>query len=350
MVQLDGLSSALPRSPDLVDGASPEGGESVDGEALVSPDSAAPQDPEARQEWQWRRAGRVLLMALCPGTAHLAIGYPVRAFAWTLLFLSVVVPVGILFYLIGSYTPTVWSWIGGLSLLFYLLSARGPTLDTLVPHRRMAIHPARRGRYASRTLLLSYAAFVTFSVLFELVAFRLHYFESQRVEGERMAAILKGDGRVTVLVSRHVRPVHGEVVFFSEPRAFDPDLAPAERPRRLGRVLAKPADTVAASDGRLIVNSIEVNPDSAYPRRRLEKKGRRARRVRFLTNLGNLLSSPEAPPNTVEWNGQNWGPLVMPKGVYLLLPDVRGDDVSRALSDTAAWTVTKGDILGRVVH
>ena len=147
-----------------------------------------------------------------------------------------------------------------------------------------------------------------------------------------------------VLLSRYVRPVHEDVVLYW-PRAAGPE---SSRAPVLGRVLAKPGDRLEARQGSLVVNGMGLDLDRADQRFALEQAGRSEKLRRGLSTVLHPLSGgAPVPPGCgpgacLRWDEGDWGPAVLPQGLYLVLPD------EESIAPRASY-VPRADILGRVI-
>lgn len=306
----------------------------------------------------WRTAGTALgLSLLFPGCGHAYAGLPVRGAVWAGIYLGLVLPGAILAYIVwASWDAAVLTSIVGFLAAFLLLCGFGPLRVMLrgleQPRKRPAVW-----------VLEMYAALVALGAALEVRWFLENCVDEARVQTSSLEPILAKGEAAVVLLSRYVRPVHGDVV-----------LVRAGETRLLGRVLAKSDDSVEARDGRLFVNGIELALHRTDQRRELEQAGRAGRTVRrrrmvdLLPWIGRS-ASPIAiagPGGFVSWTERGWGPSTVPCGSTLILPDgilpdgiLPGADAIAATSDGAARAapsslrgrlVQNEDIVGRVIR
>jgi hypothetical protein len=127
----------------------------------------------------------------------------------------------------------------------------------------------------------------------------------------------------------------------------------------------------------LLVNGIEIDLDRTDQRKLLEKGGRSEKRRRMLSVLhylsgGHRTLETALPGTLLAWESQDWGPQVLPGGVFFVLPDMEPEDLLEHFSSTkmppppgdatpgkpppgnhrarTGLFISRSDILGRVVE
>jgi signal peptidase I len=288
----------------------------------------------------WREAWTTLGLAFFfPGTGHVYAGQPRRGLLWSALFLLLVFPLVLFAYgLWYSFSRTALGACALFLLVFLVVSAVVPVAAACRRAR------ARRGRVARpgvRTVAL-YASGIAILTAGETLFFLNAIFESRRVVSARLEPLLARGGVVTVLRSRYVNPVHGDVVLYEDPAA-------SEATERLARVLAVPGDAVEARGGRLLVNGIPIDLAGGDQRLELETAGRAERRKRFLSSFTGQGPARFQDGDAVEWGGADWGPRVVPGGAYLFLPDAEPKASIPAAPGASGLIVPKRRLRGRVL-
>ena len=304
------------------------------------------------EDWGWERAIVTFALSLFPGCGHLYVGLPHRAAAWSLVYLFVFLPACLAGYVLWSSTQTVYLGLAGAFGLFFLACALGPTLVALSGPRgtiaRSEVRPS-----PPLHVLGTYAFLIHLGGCVEVAFFRHQCFTRVETRGECLAPILDDGEEVRVLVSPYVRPVHGEVILLARPRGAEPVAETV-----LGRVLARPHDTVAWSDGVLMVNGHIVDCGKSFPRKRLEQSGRRARRGRIfggpppLAEYGGIEARGAETWPRVAWADGVAGPLLLRKKEYLVLPATCNERVTLTTGapPSEAWLVPESSVLGRAVY
>jgi hypothetical protein len=306
------------------------------------------------QDWGWERACVAFALSLFPGCAHLYVGLPRHAAAWSLIYLFVFIPAALAGYVLWSSTEAVYAGLVTAFGLFVLAGAVGPTLLALRGPRG-TIARAEAGPSPSLHVLGTYAFLIHLGGCVEVAYFRQQCFTSVEMRGDCTVPLLEPGQLVRVLVSSYVRPVHGEIVLVALPNF------PARRgsSAELGRVLAKPHDTVAWSDGVLVVNGQELDCTTRFPRKLLEQRGRRARRLRLFGGPAAISESEKVRAQnkeawlTVDWSGDAAGPWLIRGGEYLILPPLcaaQGGTSGQGTQPTAAWLVPETWVRGRAVY
>ncbi len=318
----------------------------------------------------WRRAGIAVALSVCvPGSGHVYLGSYARGAIWSAVFLGIALPGAIFSYIVWSTWDVGVILSIGAFLAAFLLGC--------------GVGPARRGfRSASRDLagrvarpavwvLESYVAAVALGTTLEVRWFLESCFDWEEVKTAALAPLFSRGDAVTVLLSSYVRPVHGDVVL-CRASWTGPEREAAGTVLELGRVLAKPGDSIQARQGKLIVNGITLELARNDQRWDLEKAGRRERRRRALSSIPLFpFAVPQAGSlegasrlGRLSWEGIDWGPFVLPRDTSMILPD---ESASAPVSPGEApappaggppslsarfqgQLVQKADILGRAVR
>lgn len=295
---------------------------------------------------RWNEARLVLSLAVFPGCAQLYSGQLARGILWSCLFLFVVLPLSFFLFFTWAFSESALFWVLiGLGT-FLLLGGLGPAL------RAFRSPPLGRRARPSTRVVAAYACVMALAVVAESSWFLVQDLETVRVSSAYLEPLAREGETATILLSRFTRPVHGEVILFG---GLSADRLPPEDDKRqcLGRVLAKPGDAVALQKGTVFVNGIRIQWERTDQRRSLEKAGRRIRRDRILTSLFSHEDDLGAVRDgRLRLSGEDWK-LVLPKDVYLVVPDVdvsdRGSDGTRPIRGPAAWLVDRSDVLGRMI-
>lgn len=321
---------------------------------------------EAGSAWGrrvWRRALVAGALSLViPGTGHLYLGRTARGLVWSAIYLLLVFP-GALLTCVAFPTPGFHAlgWAAFLLGGFLAFVATGAALSALG-------RGGRRGTGAPAVqrprlwVLESYAALVVLAMAGEASWLLAGGVTSARVRTRALEPLAAPGDSLFVLCSRHARPVHGEIVLLTISRppgssqapggSEQGGLAPREpEPIGLGRVIARPGDTVAAEVGELRVNGLLLDLGGPDQRRDLEKAGRAERRRRLVSLLPFVHDAPP-PPVEVMRDGlrwgceQTWGPFVLPQDALLVLPD-REESLEPCVCGSI---VSRTDILGRAIE
>ncbi|HVR74748.1 MAG TPA: hypothetical protein VMT52_10470 [Planctomycetota bacterium] len=304
------------------------------------------------------------LSFLLPGMGHLYLGRWKRALLWSLAFLGLVVPAGVFGFIL-------WPW-PGISSYFYVSLAVALFLVACGTGPARTAIRIRRGedqgpspRRAATWVLESYAAILILGATFEVQWLVAMSIGRARVHTERLAPLYARGDEAVVVLSRFVRPVHGDVILLKGVGVKD--VGPGAAPERtLGRVLAKEGDTLWAGDGKLVVNGVELQLARTDQRRAIERAGRgqrvrRAIHVPFLAPPEPKIGS-EAWKVGVSWGAGEWGPFYLPADSFLVLLDAEeggsgaprvsapGSEGRGAPRPSRAVLVHKGDIAGRVIR
>lgn len=304
------------------------------------------------------------LSFLLPGMGHLYLGRWKGALLWSLTFLGLVVPAGVFGFIL-------WPW-PGISAYFYVSLAvalflvacgTGPARTALRLRRGEDQGPSPRR--AATWMLESYAAILILAATFEVQWFVAMSIGRVRIHTERLAPLYARGDEAIVVLSRFVRPVHGDVILLKG--LGERDGGPgAVAGMTLGRVLAKEGDTLWAGGGRLVVNGVEIHLGRTDQRRAIERAGRgqrvrRAIHVPFLTPPEPKIAS-DAWKVGVSWGAGEWGPFYLPADSFLALLDAEeggsgapqvgtlGSEGRGVPRPSRAVLVHKGDIAGRVIR
>lgn len=319
------------------------------------PDGAARErerpGTESELHRRWREARVVLSLALFPGCPHVYVGQLARGVVWSLVFLFIVLPLSFFLFFTWAFNENALFWVlVGLGT-FLVFGALGPTVHAF---RDSAPHAGVRPSIG----IAAYASVIVLAFAAESGWFLFNHLETVRVSSEFLEPLARQGDDTTILLSRYVRPVHGEVILF----ARSPDRAAREDDRRcLGRVIAKPGDAVSLEKGEVLVNGIRIDFERSDQRRRLEKAGRGIRRERFVTSLFGAEADLSAiRDRRVFLQGEDWT-LVLPAGSYLVAPDVRlpiersgetspGEREPPSPSRVpVAWLVDRTAVVGRMI-
>jgi hypothetical protein len=289
---------------------------------------------------RWRDAAIVFgLTMLVPGCGHAYARRWVAAILWSLLFVAVAFPAAMFAFAVwSSFSPAALPWISVMMLLVVLACAAGPTASALkgqlFADRRRVVAPAGIG------LLASYAAAFTVLLGIEIVWFLVACLETRTTETSRLEPLLPAGRKVTVLLSRYLRPVHGDVVLCRMPAAGGGGGA---APEVLARVLARPGDTIQSRAGKLLVDGVEVDLRRNDQKKALEKAGRAERR-RHLLPGSKPPSGGLANGSVLDWGGSDWGPHSIPEPCWLVVLDVGDMEVG---SDGSSGPPAKGALVGK---
>jgi hypothetical protein len=322
--------------------AEAEGGpmtELVD-ESLTGRDAPAARARGKPEDARGRDAAIVLVLSLLfPGCGHAYARRWLRAVLWSLFFAALVFPAAIFAFAVwSSFSPAALLWIALLLALFSLACAAGPAVEAL--RGRLFGSGGRASAPASIGALAAYAAAFTVLLGVEAGWFLTSSLESRRAETSRLEPVIAAGRSVTVLRSRYVRPVHGDVVLC---RAPWPGEAPAAAPETLARVVARPRDTVQVRQGRLLVDGIEIDLRRNDQRKALERAGRAERRRQLLPG-----SKPPSdgllPGAQIDWGGAGRGPLLIPEGCWLVILDVGEMDIG---PDGSSSPPARGILVGK---
>ena len=301
--------------------------------------AAPPIRPPARA--RWRDAAIVLVLSgLFPGCGHAYARRWVRASLWSLFFVAVVFPAAIFAFAVwSSFSPSALPWIAATLVLLSLLCALGPSIDAL-RGRLFDRVQGKRPSPASIGALASYASVFTVLLCVETVWFLTGCLESRKVETSRLEPVIPAGGSLTVLRSRYLRPVHGDIILSSVPV---PGETPANAPEALARVVATPRDTLQVRQGKLLVDGVEIDLRRNDQRLGIEKAGRAERRRQLLP--GSKPSSDGLRPGfQLDWGTSEWGPYLIPEACWLVVLDVGEMDVG---PERAPAPPSRGIIVGR---
>jgi len=301
-------------------------------------DKAAPFLAASQRRTRREAAVAFWLSAFFPGCGHVYAGKWGRGLVWASLLLGLLVPGMISVYIVwSSFSAALLFWLGLTALVFLLASGAGAARLVL---RGLALVPTR-----PVWVLEAFAALVALGVVLEVRLLLTSRLEPLVVTSSRLEPLYASQEEVTVLISGYVRPVHGDVILYRVPHA-----GAGESPLRLlGRVLAKPKDSIAARGGGLLVNGILLDLKRSDQRWALEKAGRAERR--WWHSRGENLD-PERQGERVDWRSGDWGPFVLPLDTLLVLSDEPGAQSTAVSGETlpSGTLVQKRDILGRVVR
>jgi hypothetical protein len=258
---------------------------------------------------------------------------------WASLLLGLLLPGIIFVYIVwSSFSAALFFWLGLTALAFLLACGAGAAR---LVRRRLAAIPPR-----PIWVLEMFAALVALGAVLELRLCLTNRLEPFVVTSSRLEPLYGPHEEVTVLLSGYVRPVHGDVILYRSPHGGS-----GESPLRLlGRVLAKPRDSIAARDGGLLVNGMLLDLKRTDQRWALEKAGRAERR-RWWHSRGQDLD-PQRQGGRIDWRSGDWGPFVLAPDTLLVLRDERGTQSTTVNEEAppAGTLVQKRDILGRVVR
>lgn len=273
-----------------------------------------------------------------PGCGHLYAGRPVRGVFWSAFFAGVLMPTALFSYVVlASFDRGALGRICLIVFIFLALCATGAFLASSGSTKRRP--PGASPRAPSRPphvgILGGHAAALTFLVAFETMWFLQTFLGTRAVETGAFEPLLARGQVVTVAYSRYVRPVHGDFVLFTSGKEGGREL--------LGRVLAKPRDSIELKGGRLYVNGLEVDLRRDQ-RKDLEKAGRRERRWRILPGQSPSPASAE-DSRELTLNGDAWGPFLVPEKRLLAIPD----DVSVTGGVPRAVLIPESSLLGRAI-
>ncbi len=300
----------------------------------------------------WRKALTAFALSfIFPGAGHVYAGSLLRGCLWSIAYLSLVIPGAILLY-IGLSSPGSGVLLAVVSLIFVflLLGAVGPVRASLrAAHAPQACKPL--------WLLEGYAALVALGLTLETGWFFRSCFVVKAVKTYCLSPFVSQADRLTVLLSRYVRPVHGDLLL-CQPRASITACNASEPTSllRLGLVLAREGDTICARGGKLLVNGLDLALRRSDQRLELERAGRLERRRRFFAPLrlvGRSIGgiAVDLPPTALEaplqWGGPDWGPYVVPQRRYYMLLDE--GDCSPVSERHQGVFVQKSDIAGRAI-
>jgi len=287
----------------------------------------------------WHKARTALfLSSVFPGCGHVYAGRPGLGFLWSCVFLVLFLPGAILLYIDSSSRGS--QLVLALALLALLLLCGADAARVVLRSS------GSKGRKPSVWIIETCAALIALGAVLEVRWFVENCLESVTVGTSRLEPIVSQGDEVTVVRSKYVEPVYGDVLLF---RVRGAGGVPTKA-SRLGRVLARPGDFITAKEGSLIVNGVPLDLTRNDLRRKLERAERRKRYSLSRIFSPRLDATAASQDGYLYWEDKAWGPYVLPEAMFLLRADTDAVGSASIAGGSRGTLVKRRDVLGRVLY